>query len=59
MRVSQEDSVYTIGRDGERLPVSPLELPFLIESTIYEKPGAVGLQEVARTRNILGRTKEL
>jgi hypothetical protein len=59
MCMSQKDGIYTAGRHGKRFPVPCLELPFLIESTIHENPGAVGFQEMSRPGNVLGRTKKL
>lgn len=59
MRMSQKDSVYAPRLDRERLPVPLTKLPFLEKSAINKKFGAIGVKEMARTRDILGGAKKL
>jgi hypothetical protein len=59
MGMSQKDGVYTVRRHREWVPVSCSELPFLVKTAIYKKAAAVGLQEMARTGDILSGTEKL
>lgn len=49
--VCQEDRIDAVRRDGERLPVFRLQIPFLGEAAVDENGAAGGLQQEARPRD--------
>jgi len=58
MGVGQQNSVYSFRRDRKGVPVAYPEFPFLIEAAIYQKPCAVGFQQVCRAGYIPGCAQE-